>query len=190
MGGNEKSKKEINIKNVYFTISCAPSSAGLWLSSLVGERAALPAGAGAVPDIYALKPDLNLSTTETRPPRLAQLLQHKMQSEELEEPTTEGAEKERPGHEGTSKNPRDGDPMDSYLGLTDLGCTADINCLVQTLYHLGPVRRAIYQMPTESALPGRSIPLALQRLFYGLQSGGSAAICTKELIASFGWGER
>jgi len=47
--------------------------------------------------------------------------------------------------------------------------------------------QAVYHMPTtENDLPSRSIPLALQSLFYKLQYS-ETSVATKELTKSFGW---
>lgn len=73
------------------------------------------------------------------------------------------------------------------VGLKNQGATCYMNSLLQTLFHLGAFRQAVYLMPTESDkgdIP--SIPLALQRVFYRLQFG-NRSVCTKELTKSFGW---
>lgn len=73
------------------------------------------------------------------------------------------------------------------VGLKNQGATCYMNSLLQTLFHLPAFRRAVYHMPTvEADTAEKSIPLALQSLFYKLQFGGAAA-STKRLTASFGW---
>ncbi|ELR18996.1 Ubiquitin carboxylterminal hydrolase domain containing protein [Acanthamoeba castellanii str. Neff] len=76
-----------------------------------------------------------------------------------------------------------------YVGLKNQGATCYMNSLLQALYHIGTFRRAVYQLPTQNDLPTKSIPLALQRVFYRVQFG-PRAVGTKELTASFGWNRR
>uniref|UniRef100_A0A7N0VJD6 ubiquitinyl hydrolase 1 n=1 Tax=Kalanchoe fedtschenkoi TaxID=63787 RepID=A0A7N0VJD6_KALFE len=74
-----------------------------------------------------------------------------------------------------------------YVGLKNQGATCYMNSLLQTLYHIPYFRKAVYHMPTnETDLPTRSIPLAMQCLFYKLQHNESC-VATKELTKSFGW---
>mmetsp|Transcript_46802 Transcript_46802/g.117943 ORF Transcript_46802/g.117943 Transcript_46802/m.117943 type:complete len:1105 (-) Transcript_46802:40-3354(-) len=73
-----------------------------------------------------------------------------------------------------------------FVGLKNQGATCYLNSLLQYLFHLGIFRKAVYQMPTEKEKVGKSIPLALQRLFYRLQFE-QTAVPTKELTQSFGW---
>ncbi|KAL9319024.1 hypothetical protein ACSQ67_015541 [Phaseolus vulgaris] len=74
-----------------------------------------------------------------------------------------------------------------YVGLKNQGATCYMNSLLQTLYHISYFRKAVYQMPTtENDSPSRSIPLALQSLFYKLQYS-DCSVATKELTKSFGW---
>ncbi|KAK1409857.1 hypothetical protein QVD17_36386 [Tagetes erecta] len=73
-----------------------------------------------------------------------------------------------------------------YVGLKNQGATGYINILLQTWYHIPYFRKAIYHMPTENDMPSRSIPLALQSIFYKLQYN-ETRVATKELTKSFGW---
>ncbi|KAJ3205843.1 hypothetical protein HDU82_004926 [Entophlyctis luteolus] len=54
------------------------------------------------------------------------------------------------------------------------------------LWHNYLSRKATYSIPTEHDLPTKSIPLALQRVFYLLQHSDSP-VGTTELTKSFGW---
>lgn len=74
------------------------------------------------------------------------------------------------------------------VGLKNQGATCYMNSLLQTLYHLGAFRQAVYSMPTENDLASgkNTIPLALQRVFYRLQFGNKS-VSTTELTKSFGW---
>ncbi|KAL9318045.1 hypothetical protein ACSQ67_014562 [Phaseolus vulgaris] len=74
-----------------------------------------------------------------------------------------------------------------YVGLKNQGATCYMNSLLQTLFHIPYFRKALYHMPTtENDIPSRSIPLALQSLFYKLQHNDTS-VATKELTKSFGW---
>lgn len=46
--------------------------------------------------------------------------------------------------------------------------------------------QAVYQIPTENDVPSESVALALQRVFYLLQSSDQP-VGTNELTKSFGW---
>ena len=51
-----------------------------------------------------------------------------------------------------------------------------MNSLLQTLFHVNRFRQAVYHMPTaEEDDPQRSIPLALQSMFYKARRCGSLA---------------
>eukprot|EP00803_Ostreobium_quekettii_P004318 evm.model.scf_1518.4 EVM.evm.TU.scf_1518.4 scf_1518:22440-34055(-) len=75
-----------------------------------------------------------------------------------------------------------------YVGLKNQGATCYMNSLLQYLYHLPYFRKAVYHMPTlETDEPERSLPLALQSLFFKLQHSPTS-VSTKALTKSFGWG--
>ncbi|KAK9841636.1 hypothetical protein WJX74_009141 [Apatococcus lobatus] len=73
-----------------------------------------------------------------------------------------------------------------HVGLKNQGATCYMNSLLQTLYNLNHFRKAVYMMPTDDEVPGKSIPLALQSLFWKLQFGDEP-VSTKNLTKSFGW---
>ncbi|XP_051113564.1 ubiquitin C-terminal hydrolase 12-like isoform X2 [Andrographis paniculata] len=74
-----------------------------------------------------------------------------------------------------------------FVGLKNQGATCYLNSLLQTLYYISSFRKVVYQMPTSyTDEPAKSIPLALQRLFYKLQYSKSS-VATNELTGSFGW---
>jgi ubiquitin carboxyl-terminal hydrolase 7 len=74
-----------------------------------------------------------------------------------------------------------------FVGLKNQGATCYMNSLLQTLYHIPYFRKAVYHMPTtENDLPSKSIPLALQSLFYKVQYSDTS-VSTKDLTKSFGW---
>jgi ubiquitin carboxyl-terminal hydrolase 7 len=75
----------------------------------------------------------------------------------------------------------------SFIGMKNQGATCYLNSLIQSLYHLPILRKAVYLVPTESdKTPAESIPLALQRLFYNLHHSNDP-VGTSELTRSFGW---
>ena len=77
-----------------------------------------------------------------------------------------------------------------YAGLKNQGATCYLNSLLQTLFHLRSFRKAVYAIPTKEAdEPESCIPLALQRLFYYMESAPSSKypVGTRQLTASFGW---
>eukprot|EP00877_Chromochloris_zofingiensis_P003568 jgi/Chrzof1/13211/Cz07g24170.t1 len=74
-----------------------------------------------------------------------------------------------------------------HVGLKNQGATCYMNSLLQYLFHLPYFRKAVYHMPTpENDEPSKSIPLALQSLFYKLQYSRTS-VSTKDLTKSFGW---
>ncbi|KAK9254267.1 hypothetical protein V1507DRAFT_441983 [Lipomyces tetrasporus] len=73
-----------------------------------------------------------------------------------------------------------------YVGLRNQGATCYMNSLLQSLYFTKYFRKAVYQIPTENDEPISSVPLALQRVFYQLQTSAHP-VGTLELTRSFGW---
>ncbi|CAD6985631.1 unnamed protein product [Tilletia controversa] len=73
-----------------------------------------------------------------------------------------------------------------YVGLKNQGATCYMNSLLQSLFCTHYFRRAVYQIPTEADTPSESVPLALQRVFYLLQTSDQP-VGTNELTKSFGW---
>lgn len=72
------------------------------------------------------------------------------------------------------------------VGLKNQGATCYMNSLLQSLYCTRYFRRAVYQIPTEDDHPTESVALALQRVFYHLQTSDQP-VGTTELTKSFGW---
>ncbi|OQR93624.1 ubiquitin carboxyl-terminal hydrolase 12 [Achlya hypogyna] len=72
------------------------------------------------------------------------------------------------------------------VGLKNQGATCYMNSLLQTLFHLAPFRKAVYDTPTTDDDSANSVVLALQRVFYRLETSDKA-VSTKELTKSFGW---
>ena len=73
-----------------------------------------------------------------------------------------------------------------YVGLRNQGATCYLNSLLQSLYFTNYFRKATYEIPTLNDDPAKSVPLALQRLFYNMQFA-EQAVGTNELTRSFGW---
>ncbi|CAG8581315.1 9289_t:CDS:10, partial [Cetraspora pellucida] len=72
-----------------------------------------------------------------------------------------------------------------YVGLKDQGIINYLNAELQLLYSIKYFRKAIYQILTEDDEPNKSIPLAMQRIFYQLQVSDTP-VETTELTKSFG----
>eukprot|EP00043_Microstomoeca_roanoka_P014818 m.147547 g.147547 ORF g.147547 m.147547 type:complete len:1113 (+) comp16116_c0_seq1:302-3640(+) len=75
------------------------------------------------------------------------------------------------------------------VGLGNQGATCYMNSLLQALYHTPALRRAVYKMPTENDSVETGVALALQRVFYRLQTK-DMEVSTIELTKSFGWDTR
>jgi len=74
-----------------------------------------------------------------------------------------------------------------HVGLKNQGATCYMNSLLQSLTHIPYFRKAVYHVPTaDGEDPEKSIPLALQRIFYKLQYSDTS-VSTKQLTKSFGW---
>ncbi|VDO04518.1 unnamed protein product [Rodentolepis nana] len=73
-----------------------------------------------------------------------------------------------------------------FVGLKNQGATCYLNSVLQALYCTNSLRKAVFQMPTESDEISTSVPLALQRTFYDLQCS-ERAVETEKLTRSFGW---
>jgi hypothetical protein len=72
------------------------------------------------------------------------------------------------------------------VGLKNQGATCYMNSLLQTLFHLPAFRQAVYATPTADDDATHGVVLALQRVFYRLQTARKA-VSTKELTKAFGW---
>mmetsp|Transcript_18165 Transcript_18165/g.59352 ORF Transcript_18165/g.59352 Transcript_18165/m.59352 type:complete len:1097 (+) Transcript_18165:86-3376(+) len=83
--------------------------------------------------------------------------------------------------------PYDSKKETGFIGLKNQGATCYMNSLLQSLFHISSFRKAVYHMPTtENDIPSKSIPLALQTLFYKIQFS-EKSVATKDLTRSFGW---
>ena len=60
--------------------------------------------------------------------------------------------------------------LTGFVGLKNQGATCYMNSLLQSLYFISKFRKAVYQMPTEGEDSTKNVPLALQRVFYELQT--------------------
>ncbi|KAK4048743.1 ubiquitin-specific protease ubp15 [Microbotryomycetes sp. JL221] len=75
-----------------------------------------------------------------------------------------------------------------YVGLKNQGATCYMNSLLQSLFLTNTFRKAsfaVYQIPTQDDTSD-TVPLALQRVFYNLQTSDQP-VGTTELTKSFGW---
>lgn len=72
------------------------------------------------------------------------------------------------------------------VGLENQGATCYLNSVLQALFHTNSLRRGVYLMPTDTDESVKNVPLALQRVFYRLQTSPNA-VDTSELTKSFGW---
>ncbi|KAM0756443.1 cysteine proteinase [Meredithblackwellia eburnea MCA 4105] len=72
-----------------------------------------------------------------------------------------------------------------HVGLKNQGATCYMNSLLQSLFLTNSFRKAVYQIPTEDDTID-TVPLALQRVFYHLQTSDQS-VGTTELTKSFGW---
>ncbi|KAG8969651.1 hypothetical protein FRC03_001523 [Tulasnella sp. 419] len=73
-----------------------------------------------------------------------------------------------------------------FVGLKNQGATCYMNSLLQSLFCTNYFRKAVYQIPTDQDTPADSVALALQRVFYNLQTQNTS-VGTTELTRSFGW---
>ncbi|CAG8566428.1 7948_t:CDS:10 [Funneliformis caledonium] len=86
----------------------------------------------------------------------------------------------------TSSYSYDSKKETGYVGLKNQGATCYMNSLLQSLFCTTFFRKAVYQIPTEEDEPVKSVSLALQRVFYQLQTSDTP-VGTTELTKSFGW---
>lgn len=83
------------------------------------------------------------------------------------------------GHESRKKT--------GYVGILNQGATCYMNSLLQTMFNINVLRKAVYNLPTnEDDKPSESMPLALQSVFHMLQFT-DIAVDTQDLTKSFGW---
>ncbi|KAF9052946.1 hypothetical protein BJ165DRAFT_1413298 [Panaeolus papilionaceus] len=73
-----------------------------------------------------------------------------------------------------------------FVGLKNQGATCYMNSLLQSFFCTRYFRKAVYQIPTEDDNPTESVALALQRVFFHLQTSDQP-VGTTELTKSFGW---
>jgi ubiquitin carboxyl-terminal hydrolase 7 len=72
------------------------------------------------------------------------------------------------------------------IGLDNLGATCYLNALLQMLFHINMLRKEVYNIPHEHEEMATSTTLALQSVFYKIQTD-SRAVSTVGLMKSFGW---
>lgn len=80
----------------------------------------------------------------------------------------------------------DSKAVTGFVGLLNQGATCYMNSFVQSIFLTNAFRSAVYKIPTENVSPTSSIPLALQRIFYKLQTSQQPP-STIEMTKSFGW---
>lgn len=85
-----------------------------------------------------------------------------------------------------SFNNYDSKAATGFVGLNNQGATCYLNSLLQSYFTTKVFRSLVYQIPTENDVNGKSVPLALQRVFYQL-SNSTEPVGTLELTKSFGW---
>ncbi|KAG0675211.1 hypothetical protein C6P40_001857 [Pichia californica] len=85
-----------------------------------------------------------------------------------------------------------------YVGIENQGATCYLNSLLQSYFFTKSFRKKVYQIPTEDEISfnydtyeeykrqPKTVSLALQRIFYKLQTS-NVAINSLELTHSFGW---
>ena len=74
-----------------------------------------------------------------------------------------------------------------FVGILNQGATCYMNSLLQTMYNINVLRKAVYSLPTnEDEKPSESMPLALQSVFHAMQFT-DAPVDTQDLTKSFGW---
>lgn len=101
------------------------------------------------------------------------------------------AARRRARHEGRAADWFEARPAGTQcVGLTNEGATCFLNSLLQQLFALEEVRRAVFAFEYVAAVHGRErdcVPLQLSRLFARLQLSRLRAVSTRRLTASFGW---
>ena len=80
----------------------------------------------------------------------------------------------------------DSKAVTGFVGLLNQGATCYMNSFVQSIFLTNEFRSAVYKIPTENVSPTSSIPLALQKIFYKLQTSQQPP-STIEMTKSFGW---
>ncbi|KAF9649101.1 cysteine proteinase [Thelephora ganbajun] len=85
----------------------------------------------------------------------------------------------------TTSSSYDSKKQTGYVGLQNQGATGYMNSLLQSLFHTHYFRKVVYQIPTEDEDLIESTSLALQRVFYRLQTSDKP-VGTNELTKSLG----
>ena len=83
-------------------------------------------------------------------------------------------------------NKYDSKEVTGFVGLLNQGATCYMNSFVQSIFLTNEFRSAVYRIPTDKVSPTSSIPAALQRIFYKLQTAQNPP-STTEMTKSFGW---